>query len=179
MIVQLLKLGPEMPITPVRKTTMRTPEDQGHYVRRVVLPSGKTIEVVYFKGAPEENLDMSREPAGEAALELPPFIEQNPDAAPVRELHICPDCRSDFVHPVEWEESGREQWRVMRRCPVCEWTGEEIHSQEEVDLFDERLDDGTEILLRDLKRLAHANMVEEINLFVAALDADAILPEDF
>jgi len=48
-----------------------------------------------------------------------------------------------------------------------------------VDRFDEQLDIGTEILLRDLKRLEQANMEDEIDRFVRAVNADAILPEDF
>ena len=34
-------------------------------------------------------------------------------------------------------------------------------------------------MLADLQRLTQANMAEEIERFVAALDADLILPEDF
>jgi hypothetical protein len=48
-----------------------------------------------------------------------------------------------------------------------------------VDHFDEKLDIGTETLIRDLKRLEQANMEDEIEVFVKALDAGAILPEDF
>jgi hypothetical protein len=154
---------------------MAAREEHGPFVRRVVLPSGKTIEVVYFENAPV--------PAGhtpdDTGLEVPDFVQPAPAEERLLELHLCPDCDSDFVYPVEWEEAGREQWRVSRRCPCCEWMGDDVHTQAEVDLFDERLDDGTEALLRDLKRLAHANMAEEIDLFVAALEAGAVLPEDF
>jgi hypothetical protein len=48
-----------------------------------------------------------------------------------------------------------------------------------VDDFDEVLDEGTEQLVTDLKQLMHANMSEEIDRFVVALDAEALLPEDF
>ena len=48
-----------------------------------------------------------------------------------------------------------------------------------VERFDEELDRGTEALVRDLKRLMHANMEEEIDRFVSALRDDQILPEDF
>jgi hypothetical protein len=41
------------------------------------------------------------------------------------------------------------------------------------------LDRGTEALVRDLKRMMHANMEDEIERFVTALDADHILPDDF
>jgi hypothetical protein len=48
-----------------------------------------------------------------------------------------------------------------------------------VDAFDEVLDEGTEQLVMDLKQLMHANMSDEIERFVAALEAEALLPEDF
>ena len=52
-------------------------------------------------------------------------------------------------------------------------------SQENVELFDEELDRGADALARDYKRLMRANMADEIDRFVGALDAGAILPEDF
>jgi len=135
-----------------------TPTPEGHYVKRVVLPSGKTIEVVYFEGAREE------------------ARQSSPSSG---ELHICAECRSELVYPTEWEEAGPENWRVALRCPNCEWTDTGVFTQDLVDAFDERLDDGTEQLVGDLKQLMHVNMSEEIDRFVAALDAGALLPEDF
>jgi hypothetical protein len=135
--------------------------NNGQYVRRVVLPSGRTIEVVYF----ESMLD---EPAP------PPRPEEIK-----RPLHVCPDCHRDLVYPVEWEESSATHWEVLLRCPNCEWHEVGTFDQTTVDRFDEELDLGTEILLRDLKRLQQANMEEEIDRFVRALSAGAILPEDF
>jgi hypothetical protein len=35
------------------------------------------------------------------------------------------------------------------------------------------------VLLGDLRRLTHANMSEEVDFFVRALDADLIVPSDF
>jgi hypothetical protein len=54
-----------------------------------------------------------------------------------------------------------------------------VFDQETVDRFDEQLDLGTETLIRDLKRLQQANMEDEMDRFVRALNAGAILPEDF
>ncbi len=135
--------------------------NNGQYVRRVVLPSGRAIEVVYF-----ETL------ADEAAAALAA-------GGAVRDLHLCPCCDRDLVYPVEWEEVSPTHWEVLLRCPNCEWSEVDTFDQPTVDRFDEQLDIGTEILLRDLKRLQQANMEEEIDRFVAAIDADAILPEDF
>ena len=53
------------------------------------------------------------------------------------------------------------------------------YDQATVDRFDEVLDDGTDALVRDLKRLMRANMEDEVERFSAALHAGAILPEDF
>jgi hypothetical protein len=129
----------------------------GHYVRRVVLPSGRAIEVVYFETTEEHA----------------------PLASTTADLHICPECDRDLVYPVEWEESSETHWEVLLRCPNCEWTEVGTFDQPTVDRFDEQLDTGTEILLHDLKRLERSNMEDEIEIFARALDAGAILPEDF
>jgi len=139
--------------------------DNRHYVRRVVLPSGKTIEVVYFD---DQVIDAPvAEPAAGAVSET------------VHDLHVCGGCSSDLVYPTEWDEAGTTHWEVTLRCPNCEWCGTGIFQQELVERFDEELDRGTEALVRDLKRLMHANMEEEVERFVHALDEDLILPEDF
>jgi hypothetical protein len=135
------------------------PQHHGQYVRRVVLPSGRAIEVVYFE-------TISRPAAA-------------PVDAPLDDLHICPECDRDLVYPVEWEEASDTHWEVLLRCPNCEWTELGIYDQPTVDRFDEELDTGTEILLHDLKRLERSNMEDEIEVFTRALDAGAILPEDF
>ena len=95
------------------------------------------------------------------------------------DLHMCGTCNSDLVYPVEWEEAGSTHWQVALRCPNCEWTGTGIFEQDAVERFDEELDRGTEALVRDLRRLMHANMEDEIERFVAALGDDHILPMDF
>ena len=91
---------------------MNQPADNTHYVRRVVLPSGRAIEVVYF--------DAQAAPA---------------DAAPAprartRDLHVCPECDRELVYPVEWEEAGPTHWEVTLRCPNCEWTDIGVFDQE-------------------------------------------------
>src|SRR3954471_5586032 len=96
--------------------------DNPHYVRRVVLPSGKTIEVVYFDEIPAF-----------------PAVGDSGYTESAEDLHLCGSCGSGLVFPVG----------------------------------------GTEALVRDLKRMMHANMEDEIERFVTALDADHILPDDF
>jgi hypothetical protein len=136
---------------------MSHPNHNGQYVRRVVLPSGRAIEVVYY-----ESTSVPSRPA-----------------PPLDDLHVCPDCDRELVYPVEWEEASATHWEVLLRCPNCEWTEVGTFDQATVDRFDEQLDLGTEVLMRDLKRLTRANMEEEIERFTSALGSDDILPEDF
>jgi uncharacterized protein YbaR (Trm112 family) len=136
------------------------------YVRRVVLPSGRSIEVVYY-----ETL------ADAAANEPAPTPVRRDDQ--LLDLHVCPECDRELVYPVEWEEASPTHWEVLLRCPNCEWSDLGVFDQDTVDRFDDELDHGTDALIRDLKRLTQANMEDEAERFVAALTADAILPEDF
>jgi hypothetical protein len=64
-------------------------------------------------------------------------------------------------------------------CPNCSWRGAGEFDQEIVDDLEDQLDLGTKALVRDLRRLVRANMEDEIERFVRALDADAVLPMDF
>ena len=135
--------------------------DPNHHIRRVVLPSGRSIEVVYFES-----------PGGKASSR-PAAHEQ------VTDLHVCPKCDDQMVYPVEWEEVSPTHWEVALRCPGCEWAHVGVYDQPTVDAFDDELDHGTEALVRDLKRLTRANMEEEVERFAEALDSDAIWPMDF
>jgi hypothetical protein len=127
--------------------------NQKHSVRRIVLPSGRSIEVVRF--------------------------DDETGSEPTTGLHICPGCESELVQPIEWGEASEESWELTLHCPNCEWTCRGTYSQDQVELLEEELDEGVSAILRDLKRLATANMADEIERFTAALAADLILPEDF
>ena len=146
---------------------MESHGEQTHYVKRVVLPSGKTIEVVYFKDS---------EGAATEPIEQAP---QSPPAEDHQDLHLCVECSSELVYPVQWEEAGPENWSVLLHCPNCDVYREGVFSQDNVEEYDEELDRGADALARDYKRLMRANMADEIERFVGALEAGAILPEDF
>jgi hypothetical protein len=135
---------------------MHHPPDNPPSVRRVVLPSGKTIEVAFFPSAQDAS-----------------------DQAAERGLHVCGRCASELVFPIDWEEAGRTHWEVVLRCPECEWQDTGVFDQAVVDRFDEELDRGTRVLVRDLKHLMHANMEDQVERFVAALHAGHIEPSDF
>ncbi len=128
---------------------MPSSSDHRPHLRSVLLPSGRRVDVTYFAAAP------------------PP------------ELHVCPTCAGELVHPTDWHEAGPEQWEVSRRCPSCEWRGTALHDQPSVDRFDERLDRGADAVLTDLRRLARANMEDEIGRFTRELASGRMGADDF
>jgi predicted RNA-binding Zn-ribbon protein involved in translation (DUF1610 family) len=130
---------------------------EGRTVKRVALPGGRAMEVVYFQQTGREAEHLSRG----------------------QQLHVCPACGSELVYPVEWEEAGPTNWQVSLRCPNCEWSETATFEQDTVERFDDELDRGTSALIEDLKRLTYANMEEEIDLFCEALAGNHVLPEDF
>ena len=127
------------------------PNPEYHSVRHIVLPSGRSIEVVGF------------------------FV---PDVG-TRELHVCPDCDSKLVQPGDWNEAPQGFWELTLYCPNCDWCDEGVFDQSQVDALEETLDGGLTEMLSDLRRLTHSNMNGEIERFAKALNADLILPEDF
>jgi hypothetical protein len=123
-----------------------------HSVRRIVLPSGRTIEVVRFQESEEAV------PSG---------------------LHVCPMCDSELVQPVAWCEASEGRWELVLSCPNCHWSTEGVFGEGEVHALEEQLDQGLADMIRDLQRLTQANMADHVERFSAALQSDLILPEDF
>lgn len=122
------------------------------------------------------NTDHRGRPAGDIAA----MAEQASRKTAAPSMHICPCCGSDLVQPTCWEqETDRTRWRVWRRCPECEWTTDSVHSEVEIDAFDERLDDGAHTLADELRSMEHANMSAMTEVFLIALRNDLIGPDDF
>src|SRR5437763_10590617 len=100
------------------------PNKNQHSVRRIVLPSGRSIEVVRFHDAEQ----------------------------PTRHcLHVCQDCRSDLVQPVAWMESSDDRWELTLQCPNCGRSDDGVYDREQVDDLEEKLDEGLADMLRDLQ----------------------------
>jgi hypothetical protein len=95
------------------------------------------------------------------------------------QLHICFHCSGQLVFPLDWSEEGHRHWRIVLRCPECESRREGIFEQAAVERLEDELDRAAAALLGDLRRVTHANMSDEIEFFIRALDADLIVPSDF
>jgi hypothetical protein len=130
---------------------MKKPSEH-HTVRRIVLPSGRSIEVVRFVEREEIR------PGG---------------------LHVCGRCDSELVQPVAWSEAPGHRWELTLECPNCGWVEVGTYERDQVEALEERLDEGLADMLDDLRRLTQVNMSEEIDRFATALEGDHILPEDF
>ena len=130
---------------------MESQPNISHYTRRLTLPSGRRIEVVYYEAAPEE----------------------------LESLHHCGGCGSNLVQPVEWSEASRSFWTVTLRCPNCDWSGTGVYEQDVVDRFDEELARGAALLVAELTSISMEILAERLERFVAALHAGHIVPSDF
>lgn len=141
---------------------------RNYQTKRIALPGGKFIEVVVFGDEAEEHVSAPAEQDGVVAV-----------ATQQSDLHICPECASDLVYPVGWEERRGDSWEITLRCPNCEWwhTGE--YHDEQVERFDDALNDGTEELLANLRTFARANMEEDVERLVEAIHSGLIQPMDF
>ena len=143
----------------------RGENNQEPFVKRVTLPSGKSIEVLYFADPPTVTPDAPTPQPGTRDGDVP--------------LHVCIECDSTLVYPTDWDEAGPDHWDVALRCPNCEWHGNGVFHQDVVEAFDDELDRGIDVLLSDYRALVSSNMEDEIDRFAKALDAGAILPADF
>ncbi len=95
-------------------------------------------------------------------------------------LHVCPACGSHLVQPLSWEQADeRGHWHLWRRCPECEWRGDGVYGEVQIDAYDLELDTGTEKLAKGLKLLARENMERLTESFAVALASDLISAEDF
>jgi hypothetical protein len=95
------------------------------------------------------------------------------------ELHVCPACTSELVQPVGWSETADDKWELTLHCPNCDWLAEGLFDERQVYELEDRLEEGLVAMLSDLRRMTQANMAEEVDRFVVALNADLVLPEDF
>ncbi len=125
-----------------------------HFTRRLTLPSGRLVEVVYFESTATSHDDD-------------------------HDLQQCGACHSNLVQPIEWSPLGRSYWQVTLRCPNCEWSGTGVFPQAVLERFDRALDEATDLLIAEVGRIGLEHMAEDIGRFVHALNDDHILPSDF
>ena len=169
---------------------------KGHRTKRISLPGGRVIEIVYFFEPEDDHAsEEARRAHAEAAATRAPadvqeshgisVTDEDADVPPAlgcghgEELHVCPSCSSGLVYPVAWEERFGDRWSIERRCPNCEWRENGEFAQDDVEVFDDVLNEGTEDLLVALRNFARANMESDVERMIDAINLDLIEPMDF
>lgn len=153
--------------------TMRHEHDINTHVRQVVLPSGRTIEIVYLDAPASDQAGPRTERTSSDADRHAALAEAAED------LTLCGLCGCGFVQPIDWNEAGSHHWRVTLRCPNCEASGTVVVEDDVIDHYDLALERGSAALARSLHSLVEENIEDEVGRFAEALEAGHILPEDF
>lgn len=128
------------------------------FIKRIILPSGKSVEIVYF-----------HETAG--ARPIGPQHRA--------ELEVCPACAQTMVYPVSWQEIDNDQWLIDMRCPDCEHTYRGAFAHADVERFDDVLNRGTDAMIDLCELLTRENMQHDVEQLIFAINNDHILPCDF
>ena len=123
-------------------------------IKKITLPSGKVVEILYLQPAEAESLEMRR-------------------------IELCPNCDRERVHPLDWHEVEDQRWRLEVRCPDCRWQDVDVYDQPEIERYDDLLAADTDLLIDELERFTRENMEEHLERFRLALEQDVIEPMDF
>lgn len=94
-------------------------------------------------------------------------------------LHICQDCRGDFVHDTAWEDETGRARRVYLRCGACGHARDVVVGPEAEAILNRALDRRFGELAEAADRLERENMNAWVDSFTGALRHDLIDAMDF
>jgi hypothetical protein len=123
-------------------------------IKKITLPSGKVVEILYLQPAAAESIE-------------------------TRRIELCPSCDGERVHPLDWHEVEDQRWQLEVRCPDCRWQDVDVYAQTEIERYDDLLAADTDLLIDELERFTRENMEEHLERFRLALEQDVIEPMDF
>jgi hypothetical protein len=99
---------------------------------------------------------------------------------PERPLEVCPgpNCGSHLVQPLDWAalDAGTYLWL---RCPECEHRDEGLFTDEQVERYEEILEEGQLTFYKNWTELEEDVMQDEALEFVQGLQDGSIGPDDF
>ena len=161
-----------------------------------IFPDGTAVEMMVFDQPERSATSSAPAPSssghsttfpGSAAPEpaVPPSrcaVGHPPELAEVTsagEVHVCPVCRGDLVHPVDWQRTGETSWSLRLRCPDCETQRSVVLGRPEIEQLNRDLYHGTQELAREAQRVSRQNFEDEARRFVTALRRGDIEPIDF
>ena len=94
-------------------------------------------------------------------------------------LHTCLVCACDYVYLVEARSMGLDGKPALLRCPNCGVHRAGVFARGDLEALERRRQAGEDQLRSHVRRLEIRQRLEQIDRFAEALDAGAILPEDF
>jgi hypothetical protein len=94
-------------------------------------------------------------------------------------LHVCPDCRAPFVHPVARSRIDESSWSLILRCGECRCQRDVVAAADVVVRFDDDIRAATRSIARAVERADRERLAREADTFAAALDRDLIDAADF
>ena len=100
---------------------------------------------------------------------------------PATDLDVCVACGRTFVVPSAILEvvPHERRYTVELTCNNCGHSHVGTYNEHTMEQLDRALDRDQATLQEIADRVYRENMLDEIERFVAALDANLILPEDF
>jgi hypothetical protein len=93
---------------------------------------------------------------------------------PGEELADCLKCGGSFVCPTEWETAGEASWWLHLRCGACGATRELVIGDAAAAGLDRTLGRHAAMIERAIAQLDRERMIDEVDAFVAALQAGRI-----
>ena len=109
------------------------------------------------------------------------FLRRLRRTSPIRrdDLQHCRVCRSESVHPVEWEPFGDTHWWIVLRCGACGDRGEGLVANAAAQRFDRDLDEAQDEMVRAADRLELEILSAQADSLAVALERDLIGADDF
>jgi hypothetical protein len=144
-----------------------------------IFPDGTAVEMMVFDQASPgaaEPAPAATTPQSRCTVD---HARQPATATVTAAMNVCPVCRGDLVHPVEWQRTGDAAWELRLRCPECETERTVAMGRPEVEQLNRELYHGAQALAREAERVSRQNFEDEARRFVAALRNGDIEPIDF
>jgi transcription elongation factor Elf1 len=110
-----------------------------------------------------------------SAPELPQAPEQ-----PFFRLCDCPECRRDFVIPIEYEKDNDDDYQpATLECQNCGWSEAGTYALSLLEQFSDQLDEIENTMNRQKRKIVDEEIESRVAVFSQALEQDLILPQDF
>jgi hypothetical protein len=108
-------------------------------------------------------------------------LDENPaffDHCPADQIDVCPVCAAPRLRMLACDRAG-EKYAVAVVCPDCEWSYCGLFSLAQVGALADAMQEATDAMLADLRRLRTSRQEAEVAAFRDALASGLLTPDDF